>query len=335
MRIVPFLLLAVSLFQGIGWAQMFEFTPKDAQRLRGRTLVVVLPDASDAPQVRDPKKIQQQQAWLAMLQRWWEKGARKGWNYSVLPILFCKSTAVDSLPKDKKYLLVENTSLRLMESFWQTLMPADSATVYAHRTFYQQKEKFAFLQLRFAERSESFYTYYFFSQVPTALDYYVAMRSLGYVIQRNIINPKSKTKNIEEEIRNRNSTLKSRNLMVDSVLVNRVGKKFSYIPEEYPFTYSLSDYSSLEKRIMNGDESGALFTMIPISDPIGRGESYLGTAGGGMNTFEKNFYFMQMIVDLGSGNFLYYDKTEEPRVLVRDWKRFTRYTDEGIQNTAP
>lgn len=322
-----FILILFLLFTSSVSAQLFEFPTKDAQRLKGRTAVFILPDMEDMRNITDSVKKETQKYWITRLQNWLEKGAKKGWS-APMPLMIIKRSQVDSLPKDKLYLYMEMTSLRKLEYFWQYLMQSDSTIAYRNRKLFQDNQKFAYMQLRFSERNDPFYTWYFFSLVPTQLDLYVAMKSMSTIIQRSLANPKSKTKNIEEEIRNRNATLKSRTLLMDSSMVNRSSKTFEYIPEEYKEPYQLTSHHALEQRIMSGDESGAVFFMVPITDPVGRGESYTGTSGGGMVFYDKTYFYMQLILDLGTGNFLYYDKCEEPRVLVRDWRRFTRYTDE-------
>jgi len=209
------------------------------------------------------------------------------------------------------------------------LLP-DIAAVYSCRTDLLLRKEFGFFELKLIEkyRGAAFYTFQTPSSIPNEYDFATATIFMSALVNNKLENSKFSTRDYELKMQLANETLASKALWVDSTIVNRQGKSFNYVAEEYDSAcvYKLSDAKTIGETLFGADTSFVFLNIVPYIDPISRGQSYIGTSGGSLNEYEKIIYYMQLILNPTTGEIIYYDKSEESVVIVKDWKRFQRYS---------
>ena len=334
-RICFVLLISVSCSFALK-AQMFEFSLRDATKLTNRKLIVVL--QAEDPVIlnrlkRDTVKTNRYKALIAYTNHLLKRTATNFWKAGQA-IEFrtfeeCKTLNDTS----HSYFTLEFASLRANDNSVLYLLKPDTSDLYIARNELIQRREYGYFELKLMEkfRSPAFYTFNTPSSIPNEYDFATAFQFLSALVKEKINNPKSIARDYELKIQHNNSTLKRRTLMVDSNVVNKQSRSYAYIAKEYDSLclYKLSDPKGMAEMIYSKDTTFAYLAIVPYIDPIGRGQSYIGPTGGTINDYERKVYFTQLIFDIGTGELLYYDKTEENVILVRDWKRFLRYSKES------
>lgn len=334
-KIYLFLLIFGATSLGMN-AQLFEFSSRDAAKLTNRKLIVVLQDEVSEVLHRikkDEAKIKRYKALIAYTNDLLRKTVPNFWNGDQ-PIEFrtfqeCKKL----MDSSTAYITLDFTSLRLNENTQLYLLKPDTNDLYRVRSELMQRKEYGCFELKLIEKfnATAFYTFSTPSSIPNEYDFIVAIQFMSALIREKLNDPKFSTRDYELKIQKINGTLARRTLMADSNIVNKQSKSYAYIAKEYDTLclYQLSDPKGMAAKAYSKDTSWAYLCIVPYLDPIARGQSYLGTSGGNINDYEKKVYFMHLIFDVGTGALLYYDKTEENIVLVRDWHRLLRYSRES------
>lgn len=332
-RYCTFLFLGLALS---AQAQMFEFSARDAAKLPNRKLIVIMQE--EEPEMvnrikRDSEKLARYRALITYSNNLLKKTVTKFWKASE-PVEFrtlkeCLAIADTS----QAYYTLEFSSLRLNENTQLHYLKADTNNMYGLRRELMRRKEFGFLELRLIEKlkSAAFYTFYTPSSAPNEYDFITGVQFISALVKEKLAEPKFSTRDYELKIQQANRKLYNRILLADSNVVNKQGKSYHYIREEYDSLslYELSDPKGISEKVQLNDTLYAYLNIVPYVDPIARGQSFLGTSGGNINDYEKTIYYMQLVIDANSGALIYYDKAEESVVIVRDWKRFLRYSRES------
>jgi hypothetical protein len=333
-----YLFLLIVLVSSLGSkAQMFEFSARDAAKLPKRKLIVILQsEESDILNriKKDPEKIQRYKSLITYSNNLLKKTVINFWKAGQ-PIEFrtfedCKKIAeTDSA---QFYMTLDFTSLRVNENVQLYHLKPDTLNIYGLRRELMRRSEYGYFELKLLEkfRAAAFYTFHIPASIPNEYDFIAAIQFMSALVKEKLNDPKFSTRDYELKIQQANGILARRTLMVDSVVVNKQFKSYAYIKKEYDSLclYQLSNPQEIAAKAYTKDTAFAYLCIVPYLDPIGRGQSYMGTTGGNLNDYEKRVYFMQLIFDIGTGELLYYDKSEENVVIVRDWRRFLRYSRE-------
>jgi hypothetical protein len=316
-------------------AQMFEFSTRDALKLPNRKLIVVLQEEEQDILNRikkDQVKTARYKDLIAYTNNILKKAVTTFWKAGQ-PIEFRTLAECIALTADTthKYITLEFSSLRINENTQLYQLKPDTANPYPTRREVMRRKEYGYFELKFIEkfRGSAFYTCNIPSSMPNEYDFITAVQFMSALVKEKLHDTKLNTRDYELIIQQNNAKLSDRTLLVDSNVVNRSGKSFSFIKEEYDSLslYELSDPKGIVEKAYNSkDTTYAYLSIVPYLDPIARGQSYLGTSGGNINDYEKIVYFMQLIFDVYTGELIYYDKAEESVVVLRDWRRFQRYS---------
>ncbi len=334
-----YLFLLISIASSVALrAQMFEFSSRDAAKLTNRKLIVILQE--EDPDVlkrikKDVEKTKRYKSLITYTNNLLRKTTTNFWKTSQ-PIEFktfdeCK--ALSTSDTSHSYITLDYTSLRVNENVQMYHLKPDTLNVYGLRNELMRRKEFGYFELKLIEkfRSIALYSFYTPASIPNEFDFICAVQFMSSLMKEKLSNPKFSTRDYELKIQQNNGTLARRNLMVDSNIVNKQYKSYSYIVKEYDSLclYQLSNPVEIAAKTYSRDTAFAYLCVVPYLDPIARGQSFIGTSGGNLNDYEKKVYFMQLIFDMGTGELIYYDKTEESAIVVKDWKRFMRYSREN------
>ena len=317
-------------------AQMFEFSPRDAAKLPNRKLIVVLQEESPELLKRIKKDLAKTERYKALIKYTnsiTKKAALEFWKAGQeVEFKTTRECAVLS-DSSNSYFTLEFASLRVNENTQLYQLKPDTLNPYKIRDELMRRKEVGYFELKLIEkfRATAFYTFYTPSSIPNEYDFITAIQFMSALVKEKLMDPKFSTRNYEDKIQQNNKKLFDRNLVVDSSIVNKQSKGYAYIRSEYDSSslYTLSDPKGIVEKAYSKDSTYAYLSIVPYIDPIARGQSYLGTSGGNINDYEKTIYYMQLIFDLKTGELIYYDKSEERVVLVKDWKRFLRYSREN------
>lgn len=312
---------------------MFEFTSRDAAKLPNRKLIVVLQDESPEMLKRikkDPAKTARYKALIAYTNNILKKTVTEFWKAGQ-EIQFRTATECIALSdSSSSYFTLDFTSLHVNENIQLYLLKPDTANPYNTRSELMRRKEVGYFELKFIEkfRGTAFYTFYIPASIPNEYDFIAAIQFMSALVKEKIKDVKFSTRDYENKIQQNNELLFNRTLLADSNVVNKQSRSYTYIREEYDSLslYELSDPKGIVEKAYKKDSTYAYLSIVPYIDPIARGQSYLGTSGGNINDYEKTIYYMQLIFDLKTGELIYYDKSEDSVVLVKDWKRFLRYS---------
>jgi hypothetical protein len=338
-RMIKKIFLVIALltaFLAESQAQLFEFSSRDAAKLTGRKLIVVLHE--EDPEVlrrikKDDQKTARYKAMIAYSNEILQKAVPMFWNtgrpYEFRTFSECLALADSS----EAYFTLEFSSLRQNENLQLYLLKPDTASsIYTVRRELMRRKEYGSFELKLIEkfRATPFYSFTTPASIPNEYDFITAIQFISSLVREKLESPKLNTRNYELKIQQNNPYLFLRTLLVDSTVVNKQGRSYDYIRREYDSTsaYQLSDPAGIAALAYTQDTALAYLAIVPYVDPIARGQSFGGTAGGSINDYEKRIFFMQLIFDVRTGELLYYDKTEEAVVVPRDWKRFLRHSSE-------
>ncbi len=336
-----------SIFLFLGWsigsnAQLFDIAPRDAAKLPGRKLMVVLQE--EQPEIlnrikKDPVKTQRYKDLVAYTNTILRRAVEHSWKNAGAIEYKTLKECLAIADTSQSYLTLEYTSFRQKENTQLNLLRPDTANLYTTRKELIRRKEYGNFDLKLIEkfRGGAVYTFVTPSSVPNEYDFITAVQFMSNLVTEKTENPKFSSRDYELKIQRANQKLFHRTLLADSNSVNKQGKSYEYIRSEYDSLclYELSDPKGIVEKIYSGDTSYAYLNIIPYIDPIARGQSFLGTSGGNINDYEKTVYYMQLIFDATTGEVVYYDKAEENVVLVRDWKRFLKYTKEKVPFLQP
>lgn len=331
-----FLFLALTLSAR---AQMFEISPRDASKLPNRKLLVVLQE--EQPEMlnrikKDPEKIQRYKALIAYTNNLLKRTVATFWKNGQTIEYRTLKECMAMMDTSDSYLTLEYTSLRQNENTQLYYLKPDTNNLYSLRRSLMQRKEYGFFDLKLIEkfRGTALYSFVTPSSAPNEYDFITAIQFMSALVKEKIADPKFSTRDYELKIQIANDKLFRRIFLADSSIVNKQGRSFDYIRREYDSTalYELTDPKGIVERInkdiSTNDTMYAYLNIIPYIDPLARGQSFLGTSGGNINDYEKTIFFMQIVIDASSGELLYYDKAEESIVIVRDWRRFLRFSRE-------
>jgi len=333
-RVRLYLLIILTFLSGWSSAQLFDISTKDAAKLKDRTIIVVLQE--ERPEIlnrikKDPAKVERYKSLVAYTNNLLVNKAKR-YLKSEKEIQFKKLNECLADTSDD-YLVIDYSSLRINENTQLYLLKPDTTNLYGLRGELIRRKEIGFFELKFIEkiRGNALYTFYTPSSVPNEFDFITAFQFISGMLADEMNDPKFNSRDKELAIQQNNAKLANRTLIVDSAIVNKQWKSYNYIKEEYDSlsVYELSDLKSMVDKIKSDDSVYAYLNVVPYIDPIARGNSYLGTTGGSINDYEKVIYYMQLILDAQTGAILYYDKTEENTIVVKDWRRFQRYSREN------
>ncbi len=336
---------SVFLFLGLAvssHAQLFEISSRDAAKLPNRKLLVVLQEeeADILSRIKkDEAKTARYKALIAHTNALLKKTVTAFWKTGQPVEYRTLKECIALSDSSQAYITLEFTSLRQNENTQLHFIKYDTADMYTVRRELIRRKESGFFDLKLIEkfRGGSLYTFVTPSSAPNEYDFITAVQFMSALVTEKLANPKFGTRDYELKIQQANQKLFKRILLVDSNVVNKQGKSFSYIREEYDSlsAYELSDPKGIVSKAYSKDTVYAFLSVVPYIDPIARGQSFLGTSGGNINDYEKTIYYMQLIFDVASGELLYYDKAEENVVLARDWRRFLRYSREKVPFFQP
>jgi hypothetical protein len=338
-----FLFLALSIS---AQAQMFEISPRDAAKLPNRKLVVVLQE--EEPEMlnrikKDPEKIQRYKALIAYTNNLLKKTVASFWTNGQTIEYKTLKECMAIADSSEAYVTLEFASLRQNENTQLYFLKPDTSNLFPLRRTLMQRKEYGFFDLKLIEkfRGTPLYSFVTPSSVPNEYDFITAIQFMSSLVKEKIADPKFSTRDYELKIQQANDKLFHRILIVDSNIVNKQSKSYNYIRNEYDSTslYELTDPKGIVERVNKDkdtkDTMYAYLNIIPYIDPLARGQSFLGTSGGNINDYEKTIYYMQIVIDASSGEVLYYDKAEESVVIVRDWRRFLRFSREKVPFFPP
>jgi hypothetical protein len=316
-------------------AQTFDFSFREVSKINNRKLIVILQEEEPSMLNRFKKnelKTKQYKALIAYTNNLLKKVVTTFWKTGQA-IEFrtykeCKGLADTS----QAYITLDFTSLRVNENSVLYLLKPDTLNPYGNRNELMRRKEYGYFELKLIEkfRSFAFYSFHTASSMPTEYDFITAIQFMSTLVRERIRNNSLSNRDYEIAIQQNNELLFKKTLMVDSNVVNKQSKGYSYIAKVYDSscTYQLSDPKGIAEKAYSKDPGFAYLSIVPYLDPIGRGQSYIGASGGTINDYERKVYFMQLIFDMETGKLLYYDKTEENVILVKDWKKFLRYSRE-------
>lgn len=334
-----FQVYTIFLFLGLALnapAQMFEFSARDAAKLPNRKLIVIMQE--EEPEMvnrikRDEQKLARYRALIAYSNNLLKKTVTNFWKAGQAVEYRTLKECLAIGDTSQGYFTLEFSSLRLNENTQLHYLKPDTSNMYGLRRELMHRKEFGFLELRLIEKlkASAFYTFYTPSSAPNEYDFITGVQFISELVKEKLADTKFSTRDYELKIQQANKKLFSRILLADSNVVNKQGKSYKFIREEYDSLslYELSDPKGIVEKAQINDTLYAYLNIVPYIDPIARGQSFLGTSGGNINDYEKTVYYMQLIIDVNTGSLIYYDKAEESVVIVRDWKRFLRYSRES------
>lgn len=329
-------LLSITISSGLK-AQTFDFSLREMYKISNRKLIVILQE--EEPGIlnrikKDETKTKQYKSLIAYTNNLLKKVALAFWRTSQAiefrTLRECKGLADTS----KAYMTLDFASLRVDENVSLYQLGPDTLNPYGIRSELMRRKEYGYFELKLIEkfRSTPFYSFHTASSMPNEYDFITAIQFMSTLVKERIRNHSLSNRDYEIAIQGNNKLLFKKTLMVDSNVVNKQSKGYSYITKVYDSAcaYQLSDPKGIAEKAYSKDTGFAYLCIVPYLDPIGRGQSYIGASGGTINDYEKKVYFMQLIFDMATGKLLYYDKTEENVVLVKDWKKFLRYSRETL-----
>jgi hypothetical protein len=333
------------LFLGLcssSYAQMFEFSPKDASKLPMRRLLVVLQE--EQPEMlnrlkKDEVKLARYKALIQYSNSILKKAVLNFWRAGQ-PIRFVTlEECLKISDTSQSFITLEFTSLRQNENVQLHHLKTDTSTIYEARRELMRRKEYGFFELKLIERfrGASVYTFVTPSSAPNEYDFITAVQFISALTKEKFLEPKMTSKDYEQLIQQDNKKLVNRVLLADTNVLTKHGKSFDYIRQEYDSmgAYQLSDPKGIVEKIYSGDTNYAYLNIVPYIDPIARGQSFLGTGGGNINDYDKTVYYIQFILDVASGDVLYYDKSQENIVNMRDWKKYLRASKEKKEKEKP
>jgi hypothetical protein len=334
---IYFILLILVLASSGLYAQLFEFSSRDAAKLPGRKLIVVLQEEREEVLHRikkDAAKTARYKALIAYTNDLLKKTVTNFWRTGQTIEFRKLSECVALSDTSQSYMTIDFASLRINENVQLYVLKPDTANIYSTRSELMRRKEYGYFELKLIEkfRGTAFYTFHTPSSVPNEYDFITSVQFMSALVKGKLEDPKFSSRDYELKIQQNNSKLFDRILLADSNIVNKQARSYSYIRQEYDSLslYELSNPKGIVEKIYIKDTTYAYLNILPYIDPIARGQSYLGTSGGNINDYEKTVYFMQLIFDASSGELLYYDKAEEVVVLARDWRRFLRFSRESV-----
>lgn len=328
LRIVLFTL---SLSSKFAHAQFFDISARDVEKMKGRKLLVVLQEENPRllKQLRNHTvKLEKYKHYIKLTNELLTKLIPKYWSaseYVFKPYTECITLAEFS----KDYFTLDFVSLRDNENTELYRLPLDTNSFLQNREHLIQTREFGTFEIRLLERFSTYvtFTWYTPASLPNEYDFTIAILQINNLLKEKFNG--IKTNEYEAHIRERNKKLFAKVLLADSSQMVRQFRSFKYTDSLYAARHKIGSIQDMKTALLNKDSATAILVVIPYKDILGRGTSYAGTTGGGMNEYEKTFYFMQIIMDVHTGELLYFDSSEEQRILPRDWKRFLRYSDEN------
>jgi hypothetical protein len=289
-------------------AQIFDIKAGDIRKIKERKLIVVLSDTTQPWGKRNNDLLR------ALVPRYWDS----------IPVEFMDLSQVRKLCAAKKndYFTLEFSSLRKQKN---PLLVQLSPHVDPRAALWNAREH-GYFELALSENFEKpFYTFRTAVSAPIEGDFIVALQQISKLIAYKKMESGFSDKEYLRSIAAKTQTLKNRTLLIDTLQLKRYFKSFAHVSEEYTQSFELTDFASVTEKIKEADSTVAYTAVIPYTDIVGRGKSFEGTAGGGMDAYEGNIYYLHVVIDARDGEIISFAKDENANIERRSLRQFVRY----------
>ncbi|WP_028978721.1 hypothetical protein [Sporocytophaga myxococcoides] len=289
-------------------AQIFDIKLSDAKKIKERKLIVVLADTTFAWGKRSNDLLK------SIVPEYWDSISIEFMDLSQVRKLYAA--------KNTEYFTLEFSSLRNQKN---ALLEKLSPDVDPRSVLWNAKEH-GYFDLALSENFEKpFYKFRTAVSAPIEGDFIIAVQQISKLFAYKKLEPGFSDKEYFRSIASKAQTLKDRTLNIDTLQLKRFFKTFAYVSEEYTQKYRLTDFADVTGKIRTSDSTAAYTAVIPYTDVLGRGKSFEGTAGGGMEAYEGNIYYLHVVIDARDGEIISFAKDENANIERRSLRQFVRY----------
>jgi len=289
-------------------AQIFDIKMSDAKKIKERKLIVVLEDSTLAWGKRSNDLLK------SIVPKYWDS----------ISIEFMDLAQVRKLyaAKNTEYFTLEFSSLRNQKN---PLLERLSPEVDPRSILWNAREH-GYFELALSENFEKpFYKFRTAVSAPIEGDFIIAVQQISKLVAYKKLEPGFSDKEYFRSIAVKAQNLKDRTLNIDTLQLKRFFRTFAYVSEEYTQKYRLTDFTDVTEKIKVSDSTAAYTAVIPYTDILGRGKSFEGTAGGGMEAYEGNIYYLHVVIDARDGEIISFAKDENANIERRSLRQFVRY----------
>lgn len=289
-------------------AQIFDIKLSDAKKIKERKLIVVLADTTRPWGKRNNDLLK------SIVPAYWDSTTIEFMDLSQVRKLYAA--------KNTQYFTLEFSSLRNQKN---PLLEKLSPEVDPRSVLWNAKEH-GYFELALSENLEKpFYKFRTAVSAPIEGDFIIAVQQISKLISYKKEEPAFSDKEYFKSIASKSQTLKDRTLNIDTLQLKRFFKTFAYVSEEYTQKYRLTDFTDVTEKIKVTDSTVAYTAVIPYTDILGRGKSFEGTTGGGMDAYEGNIYYLHVVIDARDGEIISFAKDENANIERRSLRQFVRY----------
>jgi hypothetical protein len=289
-------------------AQIFDIKASDARKIKERKLVVVLADTTHTWGKRNNDLLK------SIVPEYWDSISIEFMNLAQVRKLYAA--------KNTEYFTLEFSSLRSQKN---SLLEKLNPEVDPRSVLWNAKEH-GYFELALSENFERpFYKFRTAVSAPIEGDFIISIQQISKLVDYKKLEPGFSDKEYFKSIAAKAQTLKDRTLSIDTLQLKRVFKTFAYVSEEYTQKYRLTDFAEITEKIKLSDSTAAYTAVIPYTDILGRGKSFEGTAGGGMEAYEGNIYYLHVVIDARDGEIISFAKDENANIERRSLRQFVRY----------
>lgn len=311
MRIL-WLLLVLFSFRSI--AQVFDYPSRETGKLRSRMYVIILQEETDSFAIRSNNII--------------KEAFRNNKNLkNIQPGMLREKDLLAMNHEDaSRFITIEFASLRKEKN---TKLHQEAGKRADLDKYLLKEGEFGYFEVNFGERFKKpgIWKLYTPTSNPNELNHLTSLLLIFNFLKEKKDNSEFSDFEYEKRIKTINDQLRNKTLLIDSAFADKVGKSYNYINEEYPEKVLVTDQITVSKNLKAQSDTCAYVYIIPYKDEVNRGGSYEGTAGGGMSSYEQEFYFMHYVISSSTGEILSFVKSDNKFIIRKTVKLYLRFAE--------
>jgi len=281
-------------------AQFFNASAKDIEKLKNRTLIVVLQESDPAFEKRiskHPEKLKRYNTIISETNETLKKYALKYWTINDIDFK-SYSQIKDGHKEDTSFFTLNFSSLQ------------DDIEMLVQKD-YTREELLAVvnpgaIEIKLMEHFKGAPVYVW--NTPTAYpfegDLIIAIQQIRNFFSFKYEDLKFNLKSYAQLTSTLSFNIAYKTLLLDSAQVKKYENSFNYIQQEYSHPYKLTNFAEIINTIKSRDTNYAYIAIIPYHDEIGRGGTYEGAMGGGMSNFSQEYFYIHLVIDASSSTII-------------------------------
>jgi len=139
---------------------------------------------------------------------------------------------------------------------------------------------------------------------PLEGDLIIAIQQIRNYFSYKYEDPKFTGRNYYNLTKSISFNITYKTLLMDSAQVKKYDNSFNYVKDEYFSSYKITSFNEIVNAIKTLDTNFAYVAIIPYHDEIGRGGDFIGTSGGGMDKFSREYFYMHLVIDAATSTIL-------------------------------